>query len=464
MSQRRLLAVLALAMGALLLVFAATAELLAPKNPPGFNASQAQAQAQAQSGDALVADGQPWQDNTVLPAHTVPFGAFLGSDFTDSAQDRMSVWLHNADLQVGHTYLPGENWSDIEGSPALLAPWAQWRLSRPDRIFVLAVPMQAQNEDNLSDDDVASLLQQSATGVNDGHFLTLARRLVALGIPDTVITLGWEMNGITYTSRCGPDPADWKTYWRRIVHVMRSVPGQRFRFDFTPNRGPDDHPWTDCYPGDDVTDVIGMDNYDQGPGETFADYVTEQYGLLDQVRFAAAHHKPVSYPEWGMFRHGDDPAFMRDMIDWMETHDTLYQTITDYCPHGVLNCDENPQSSAIYQRMMSDQPPPLPGPSPTPSPSPTRSTGPSPTSTATSTATPTPTPSAQPSPSPTPTAKASVTPTPTTPVAPLPSPTCHRRRDSGPCPGPAGQPLPNPVPSSPTPLPDRTEVKLPGRS
>ncbi|MEY9849680.1 hypothetical protein ABH940_006790 [Streptacidiphilus sp. BW17] len=459
MPQRRLLTVLALAMGALLLVFAAGADLLAPKNPHQFGPLQ------AQSGDALLADGQPWQDNTVLPAHTVPFGAFLGSDFADSAQSQMSVWLHNADLQVGHTYLPGENWSDIEGSPGLLAPWAQWRLSRPDRIFVLAVPMQAQNEDNLSDDEVASLLQQAATGANDGHFLTLARRLVALGIPDTMITLGWEMNGITYTSRCGPDPTDWKTYWRRIVHVMRNVPGQRFRFDFTPNRGPDDHPWTDCYPGDDVTDVIGMDNYDQGPGETFADYVTEQYGLLDQVRFAAAHHKPVSYPEWGMFRHGDDPTFMRDMIDWMETHDTLYQTITDYCPHGVLNCDENPQSSAVYQQMMSDQPPPLPSPSPTPSPTPTRSTGPSPTSSAT------PTPSAQPSPSPSPTPTATPTPTmpPTTgsttpPAVPLPSPTCHRRRDSGPCPSPAGQPLPSPVASSPTPLPDSTHIKLPGRS
>ncbi|MEZ0070029.1 hypothetical protein ABIA32_006077 [Streptacidiphilus sp. MAP12-20] len=465
MPQRRLLAVLAFAMSALLLVFATGARLLAPA--PGSRLGH------AHSGDAMLSavsavsgsDQQPWSDPTVLPAHAVPFGAFVGSDFADDRQNRLSVWLHNADLQVGHTYLPGGTWTDIEGSPSLLGPWAQWRLSRPDRIFVLAVPMQQQNEDGISDGDVASMLQQSAAGANDAHFLTLARRLVALGVPDTVITLGWEMNGITYTSRCGPDPEDWRSYWRRIVHVMRSVPGQAFRFDFTPNRGPDAHPWTDCYPGDDVTDVIGTDNYDQGPGDNFADYVTQQYGMLDQVRFAAQHHKPVSYPEWGMFRHGDDPTFMRQMINWIETHDTLYQTITDYCPHGVLNCDANPESSAIYQAMMSRQPAPLPTPSPSTSPSASQS----PTTHPSASPTPTPNPSTSPGPSPSLPATPSTTPAPT-PVlgsqspapAPASSPTCHRRRDGNPCSTPTPTPgVPAPHPS---PFPAITRAKVPGRS
>jgi hypothetical protein len=475
MSQRRLLAVLALAMSALLLAFAAGAWELAPTSGAGAG--------RAQSGDAVLSTGSasPWSDPTVLPAHAVPFGAFVGSDFAADRQTRLSGWLHNVDLQVGHTYLPGNNWSDIEGSPSLLAPWAQWRLARPDRMFVLAVPMQAQNEGDLSDDEVAMLLHQAAAGANDAHFLTLARRLVALGVPDTVITLGWEMNGVTYTSRCGPDPSDWKAYWQRIVHVMRSVPGQEFRFDFTPNRGPDAHPWTDCYPGDDVTDVIGTDNYDQGPGDSFADYVTQPYGLLEQVRFAAQHHKPVSYAEWGMFQHGDDPAFMRDMIAWIETHDTLYQTITDYCPHGVLNCDANPESSAVYQQMMSHQPPSLPTPSPSPSGSPSGSAS------ASSSASPTVSPGAGPSASTSagpsagatgsPSASASADATASTsPSAstgpgnplqasptPSPSPSCHRRRDADPCGGlrsrhPGGQ-LP-----APTPQPVVPRVKLPGRS
>ena len=50
------------------------------------------------------------------------------------------------------------------------------------------------------------LLRQGAAGQFDHHYKALAERLVALKVPDTVIVLGWEMNGTTYTHRCGPDP------------------------------------------------------------------------------------------------------------------------------------------------------------------------------------------------------------------------------------------------------------------
>ena len=293
-------------------------------------------------------------DRTAVAAHPVPFGAFLGSTESDADLARFSAWLGGARITVGHTYLPGNRWSDIEGSTALLGPWAAWRDAEPDRMLVVGVPMLPDNEAGLSDDRVRALLEQGAAGANDTHFAALARRLVALGAPDTVLTLGWEMNGSTYTSRCGPDPAAWKGYWRNIVDAMRAVPGQRFRFDFAPTRGADAHPWPDCYPGDDVTDVIGMDSYDLAGSDPtrsapFAEYVHEPYGLLAQVRFAAAHHKPVSYPEWGMYGGGDDPAYVSAMLAWIGTHNTLYQTVTDYCPHGVWGCADNPRSSAVYR-------------------------------------------------------------------------------------------------------------------
>lgn len=296
-------------------------------------------------------------DRTAVPAHQVPFGAFIGSTHSDDALRGLSAWLGGARIQVGHTYLPGNNWSDIEGSPALLAPWAAWRAAAPDRLLVVAVPMLADNEGGLDDGEVRGLLRQGAAGANDAHFTALARQLVALGAGDALLTLGWEMNGSTYSGRCGPDPAAWKAYWRRIVTAMRAVPGQRLRFEFAPTRGADAHPWPDCYPGDDVTDVIGMDSYDMAgsdPDRTapFSAYVREPYGLLAQVRFAAAHRKPVSYPEWGMYDRGDDPAFVRQMLQWISTHDTLYQTITDYCPHGVWRCAANPRAGAVYRETL----------------------------------------------------------------------------------------------------------------
>ena len=312
------------------------------------------------SGSAAATTGRN-SDDTALPPHAVPFGLFLGSDESDAEEAKVSQWLGGAPIQVGHTYLPGNNWDDIEGSPTLLGGWAVWKAEQPQRMLVIGTPMLADNEDGVPDDQVRDLLEQGAEGRYDAHFTTLAERLVALGLPDAVLTLGWEMNGTTYTSRCGPDPTAWKAYWRRIVTAMRAVPGQHLRFEFAPTRGTDAHPWPDCYPGDDVTDVIGMDSYDMAADDPdvtadFDTYIHEPYGLLAQVRFAKQHRKPVSYPEWGMYNRGDDPVYVQRMLEWISTHDTLYQTVTDYCPHGVWRCPSNPQASRVFRRMLSAVP------------------------------------------------------------------------------------------------------------
>ncbi|SOD86467.1 MULTISPECIES: glycoside hydrolase family 26 protein [unclassified Streptomyces] len=279
-----------------------------------------------------------------------PFGAFLDSGPIGVARiAELSHWLGGTELKVAHTYLPGGRWQDIEGPPGFLDAWAHWRRQKTDRTLVLNVPMQERNEEHVPDDQVRSLLRQGAAGQFDRHFRALAERLVALKVPDTVIVLGWEMNGVTYTHRCGPDPQAWKAYWNRIVTAMRVVPGQKFRFDFSPSRGRDAVPWTACYPGDATVDIIGTDSYDQPAGMSFDEQVKEPYGLQQQVDFAKSHGKPVSYPEWGLFRNGDNPEYMRRMLDWMDEHRPLYNTLTDYCPHGVWQCSANPKSTEAYR-------------------------------------------------------------------------------------------------------------------
>ncbi|MET7360436.1 glycosyl hydrolase [Streptomyces sp. NPDC005562] len=282
------------------------------------------------------------------------FGAYL--DYGPRGVERMkalSRWLGGAELRVGHTYLPGDRWSNIEGAPNFLEKWAEWRKGKDDRLFVLNVPMLERNEEGVGDGEVTRLLRQGAAGDFDEHFRTLGKRLVDLGVPDTVIVLGWEMNGTTYTHRCGPDPESWKKYWNRAVTAMRSVPGQKFRFDFTPSRGRDAVPWTQCYPGDDVVDIIGMDSYDQPRGMSFDEQIKEPYGLQDHIDFAAAHKKPVSYPEWGLFRNGDNEQYMRRMLKWIDEKKPLYNTLTDYCPHGVWQCRSNPDASKVYRELLS---------------------------------------------------------------------------------------------------------------
>lgn len=285
----------------------------------------------------------------------VPFGAFLGSG--QDGVDQIAAfdsWLADGDsaaprMTVGHTYLPGGSWSAVEGDPDVLGPWTAWHRANPGSLLVVNVPLAAPNEAATADDQVRILLRQGAAGAYDAVFRTLAERLVSLGSGDAILVPAWEMNGVTYADRCAPDPEAWKAYWRRVVTVIRSVAGARFRFDFDPDRGEDDIPWPQCYPGDAYVDIIGMDSYDQAPGSSFGDYVTQPYGLAAQVAFAAEHHKPVSYPEWGLYRYGDDAAFVSAMLAWISTHDTVYETITDYCPHGVFECRANPDSSRAYR-------------------------------------------------------------------------------------------------------------------
>ncbi|MFI7503467.1 glycosyl hydrolase [Streptomyces sp. NPDC049687] len=324
------------------------APAVTPSQTPG--AMPSHAPSAMASPEAAPTPAKPAPALTPAPA----FGAYLDYGAPGVARiAQLSAWLGGAELRVGHTYLPGDRWRNIEGPPGYLDVWAGWRREKADRMLVLNVPMLERNEEGVSDPEVRELLQRGAAGEFDQHFRALAERLVALRVPDTVIVLGWEMNGDTYTHRCGPDPQAWKAYWNRIVTTMRAVPGQRFRFDFTPTRGKDAVPWTECYPGDDTVDIIGMDSYDQPSGLTFDEQVGEPFGLQAHVDFAKAHGKPVSYPEWGLFRNGDNPEYMRRMLGWMEEHKPLYNTLTDYCPHGVWQCSGNPRASEVYRALLS---------------------------------------------------------------------------------------------------------------
>jgi hypothetical protein len=40
------------------------------------------------------------------------------------------------------------------------------------------------------------------------------------------------------------------------------------------------------------------------------------------------------------------------MLTWFARQRPLYQSITDYCPHGVWGCGAHPGSSAVYRSLM----------------------------------------------------------------------------------------------------------------
>jgi Glycosyl hydrolase family 26 len=166
-------------------------------------------------------------------------------------------------------------------------------------------------------------LASCARGRDDPHWRTLAEHLVGAGLANTIVRPGWEFNGSWYSWSAHGRVADYQGCFRAIVTAMRSVPGAHLRFDWNPNLGAAAIRAERAYPGDRYVDFIGVDIYDTRPWRELLD---GDHGLAFWSRFAAAHHKPMAIPEWGLVPaagngRGDDPAFVDHMFRFMTDRD-----------------------------------------------------------------------------------------------------------------------------------------------
>ena len=212
--------------------------------------------------------------------------------------------------------------------------------------------------------DGSATLADGAAGRFDDVFRAFANRLVERGYPNAIVRIGWEFNGEWYAWAASKDPQNWIAYWRRIVTVMRGVPGAQFKFDWCPGNG-----WTNflaenAYPGDAYVDIIGLDAYNQSwnpnvttPEQRWNEQVNQRHGLKWHANFAAAHGKPMSFPEWGTGRRsdghgaGDDPLFIEQMAEWIATHNIAYHNYWDYSEpiySSKISDGSQPQAAAAY--------------------------------------------------------------------------------------------------------------------
>jgi hypothetical protein len=61
------------------------------------------------------------------PAAASAYGAYVGYEPADVGRlDAFGAWLGGPAPRVGHVYLPGDRWSNIEGAPGYLEAWASW--------------------------------------------------------------------------------------------------------------------------------------------------------------------------------------------------------------------------------------------------------------------------------------------------------------------------------------------------
>ena len=130
---------------------------------------------------------------------------------------------------------------------------------------------------------------------------------------------------------------------------------------------------TNCYPGDDYVDVIGIDNYDHYPwSPTKADFdrtAARAEGLSWLYAFARKHGKPFSVGEWGVVPTADagreNPSYIRWMHDWFAAHAAhlAYEAYFSDCTAGGVQsslfntgaaCRRNPGSATMYRSVYQD--------------------------------------------------------------------------------------------------------------
>lgn len=200
--------------------------------------------------------------------------------------------------------------------------WADWAKQGGRRLVITQslFPSAAKRGDWLA---------RGARGAYAPHAATLARNLVAAGLGNSVIRLAPEANGdwnadSLPASRNGR--RNWREFWRRTVIAMRSVPGTHFEFDWCVNAGVKPVPLASFYPGNDVVDIVGVDAYDSTAGGGWHRIFHEPDGIAAVARFARAHRKPLSIPEWGLQAGGPNaPGYVDGIAAVVRRNRTAYQ-------------------------------------------------------------------------------------------------------------------------------------------
>ncbi len=213
------------------------------------------------------------------------------------------------------------------------------------------------------------------TGAYDGYLRQMAENM-ARNDPDAIIRPAWEHNGDWFYWSSNPDPAGYASYFRRIVDIFRSVPGQQFKFDWGVSLRPVAVNEA-SYPGDAYVDFIGMSVYDGSWGPTQVDevsrwnqWLTNAAGLNWQKSFAQARGKQMSYAEWGVSStqysgvNPDNAYFIQQFHSWLVQNASMigYANLLDTdtavgTRHALSTADTMfPNAAATYRSLWSGSP------------------------------------------------------------------------------------------------------------
>ena len=291
---------------------------------------------------------RPTTKPTAAPAWPPQVSAYRWGSSPD-ANAAFAQWL-GVDNVWAEDFEPNETWDNIQYPGWQLYPWQKWVEAGKDRRLILSIPMLPGGWDRkgpakgIAANEKVSL-KAGAAGAYNKYFQMLAEKLALHKLQNSVLRIGWEMNGGWYTWRASDDPKAWAAYYRQIVKTMRGVKGAKdLQFVWNPATDFLQFPAENCYPGDDVVDVIGVDVYDQSwlkdaypipAGATPEESLRRQkkvwdewiwggnHGLKFWNEFTQKHKKPLAICEWGVCDRkdgkggGDNPFFIQQMHDFI---------------------------------------------------------------------------------------------------------------------------------------------------
>jgi len=246
--------------------------------------------------------------------------------------------------------------------------WRAWLAASPEHQVIMAEDLIPQSVSDNS--DPLAWEQPCASGDYKNYATTLAKKLVSYGAGSIVIRLGIEGNGAweaDYVGTTSAEMSDWAKCYANEVTAMRAVPGTHFLFVWNPIICTADIPLNRWYPGNSYVDIIGADAYDKdcqtlktvtqerwkaystdssSPGASNPDFPS----LANIEAFAVAHHKPMSFPEWGLGTGDDDAAYVTDLARMFNSYDFAYQSYFDNHDNGIALLGSSiPKATAAYK-------------------------------------------------------------------------------------------------------------------
>jgi len=293
------------------------------------------------------------------------FSAYVGVG-NPAGLTSLATLLHHP-MTFGTDCFDDRSWSGIDNDLWLINRW-----QGAGYPMVWCVPMLPVGQE--------TTLAEGATGAYDEHFVHLARTLVAHGMGDSSLRIGWEFNNVAYPWYAAGQAPAFVAYWRHIVTALRSVPGGHFTIVWNPSRSSPSPATTavgdleSYYPGDRYVDKVGIDVYDQAflhyPGaEAQFQSIRTLPGGLDWIAgFGAVHRKPVVVPEFGLGRGasapasgpltqagpvsgGDNPLFINDLFTWERAHHVDNLAYWDYGSSSV-EYGQNPLTASALREQM----------------------------------------------------------------------------------------------------------------